>query len=139
MGTGAQQLITAPPHAGAARVDTLFPGLSCSCVFYLFFNLLLQDAFCRGVAVGLGLGTICLFPPPGPLQPPQAPQWAELGSLTEASMALTVRRQRERVPEEGDPEKVTTELTQSHSYRYQSIVSKILFKYIIDILLRYCP
>ena len=41
--------------------------------------------------------------------------------------------------EEGDPEKVTTELTQSHSYRYQSIVSKILFKYIIDILLRYCP
>ena len=60
------------------------------------------------MAVGLGLGMICLFPSPAPLQPSQAPQWAGLGSLTEASVALTVRRQREGVPEEGDPEKPGT-------------------------------
>ena len=41
-----------------------------------------------------------------PLQRPQAPQWAELGSFTEASMAPTVRRQRAGVPEEGYPDLV---------------------------------
>ena len=63
VGTGAQQLITAPPHVGAACVDTLFPGLSSSCVFYLFFNLLLQDAFCQGWRWDWALGrSACSHP-----------------------------------------------------------------------------
>ena len=48
-----------------------------------------------GVATGLGHVTICLLTT-RPSQPPQAPQWVELGSLTEAMVALTVGRQRRK-------------------------------------------
>lgn len=89
-------------------MDTLFPSLSRSPVFYSFFNLLLQDVFCRGWQWDWALGQSARSHPPAPLQPPEAPQWAELGSLTEASVALTVRRQKEGAPEEGDPEKLGT-------------------------------
>ena len=69
VGTGAQKLITAPPHVGAARVDMLFPGLSCACVFYSFFNLLLQDAFCWGWQWDWGLGWPVPTPTPSAASP----------------------------------------------------------------------
>lgn len=96
------------PTLGLPAWTCSFPRLSCSCVFYSFFNLLLQDEFCGEWQWDWALGRSAFSHPSPPLQPPQAPQWAELGSLTEASMAPTVRRQREGVPEEGYPEKLGT-------------------------------
>ena len=70
VGTGAQKPITAPPHVGAACVDMLFPGLSCSCFFYSFFNLLLQDAFCWGWQWDWALGrSTCSTPTPSAASP----------------------------------------------------------------------
>lgn len=75
MGTGAQKLITAPPHVGAACVD-----MRSFLVYHALVSFTRFLTFCyRMHSAGGGSGTGAwdgLFPPSAASQ---APQWAERG------------------------------------------------------------
>lgn len=93
-GTGARGLIPAPPRLGLPAWTLSFT------VFYAVMSFPGFLTFCYRMnsdGGGNGTGPCDSLPVTSrPPQPPQAPQWVELGSLTEAMVALSVGRQRRK-------------------------------------------